>query len=636
MSIRAESLQPTVIRWLFAHRLGFPMTPLDLVIIVVFLVGITIFGSLVGKNTGSNTDNYVLGGRKMPWWLAGVSASAAAFNADSPQHQSRKVRETGLQGAWFYWFNAVANILNIVFVARLFRRARIQTVPEFYEIRYGGRGKHVARIWGAISISVIQGTAFIAAGMVGLTKVVQVLLQLPEEAVWLGITVNPSPCIATGLVVLALIYATTSGVVGVVWTDLIEFGVALLCSYMLLFFVYREVGWAAGLSEGIERIKGDGAFLNFEPSLTLLFFFWMVLLPLSNFGGQATDMARYMAVKNEREVFLTGLCKLTTHFVLRGWPWYLCGLISLILISDASLIDEFGALRSGKADAEMAYPSLILHYLPAGFTGLMVAGFLSAFMSSIDTLTHNSASVFVNDIYRPYVAKGRDERHYVKAIRIGIVLSAVLGTTVAFFVEEIFDIIIFIMLFDAGAGLLLAARWFWWRVNAWADVAAHLSGLPIALLFLQPEWLFGKGADFATPIASFIGLGTSWDAVFVTKLLVARLAGVLIWLPLALFLPAAEPEVLDRFYRRVRPYGWWGPVARRNPGVSSPDHFGRDVRLVLVTLGLYFSMLFAVGALLLAKWALFAVTGVIMILGFVAFFRLLPRTRLDESEPLPS
>lgn len=608
------------------------MTPLDIVIIVVFLAGITIFGSLFSRRGGTDTDSYVLGGRKLPWWLAGVSASAAAFNADSPQHQSRKVRETGLQGAWFYWFNAIANILNIVFVARLFRRARIQTVPEFYEIRYGGRGKHIARIWGAISISVIQGTAFIAAGMVGLTKVVQVLLKLPPETVWLGVTVNPAPCIAVGLVVLALIYATTSGVLGVVWTDLIEFSVAILCSYMLLFFVYRDVGWSAGLSEGIQRLKGDGDFLNFAPSISLLFFFWMVLLPLSNFGGQATDMARYMGVKNEREVFLTGLCKLTTHFVLRGWPWYLCGLISLLLISDASLIAEFGPLKSGKADAEMAYPSLILHYLPAGFMGLMVAGFLSAFMSSIDTLTHNSASVFVNDIYRPYLAKGRDERHYVRAIRIGIILSAILGTSVAFFVEEIFDIILFIMLFDAGAGLLLAVRWFWWRVNAWADVAAHLSGLPIALLFLQPEWLFGEGADFATPIARYIGLGTSWDAVFVTKLLVARLAGVLIWLPLVLFLPSPEPGVLDRFYRRVRPYGWWGPVAQRNPGIASPDRFGRDVALVLVTVGLYFALLLAVGAVLLAKWNLLLITGVIAVTGAYGFVRLLPRTRPDEDQ----
>lgn len=608
------------------------LLPIDIAVIVVYLVGITLFGMMFTKRAGKDTDSYVLAGRKLPWWLAGISVSAAAFNADSPQHQSRKVRETGLQGAWFYWFNAIANILNIVFIARLFRRARIQTVPEFYEIRYGGRGKHVARIWGAIAISLIQGTAFVAAGMLGLTKVIEVLFQLPEQAVWLGVTVSPAPCLAVGLTVLALIYATTSGVIGVVWTDLIEFAVAIFCSYLLLFFVYREVGWADGLSTGIERLKGDSSFLDFEPKITLLFIFWMVLLPLSDFGGQATDMARYMGVKNEREVFLTGLCKLTTHFVLRGWPWYLCGLISLLLISDASLIADFGALGSGKADAEKAYPSLILHYLPAGLTGLMVAGFLGAFMSSIDTLTHNSASVFVNDIYRPYLVKGRPDRHYVKAMRIGIVLSATLGTTVAFFVEEIFDIIVFILLFDAGAGLLLAARWFWWRVNAWADVAAHLSGLPIALLFLQPQWLFGEGVDFATPIAVFIGLGTSWDAVFVTKLLVARLAGVLIWLPLVLLLPAAEDGVLDRFYRRVRPYGWWGPVARRNPEARCPDRLGRDVGLVLVTAGLYFALLFSVGALLLAKWSMLLISGLVAGVGLWAFLRLLPQTRADEAE----
>jgi solute:Na+ symporter, SSS family len=611
------------------------MTLIDIAIIVIFLVGITIFGSMFAKRAGQNTDNYVLAGRKLPWWLAGVSASAASFNADSPQHQSRKVRETGLQGAWFYWFNAIASILNVVFIARLFRRARIQTVPEFYDIRYGGSGKHVARVWGAISISLIQGTAFVAGGMLGLSKVIQVLFQLPDEAVWWGVTVSPAPCIAVGLVALALVYATTSGVIGVVWTDLIEFSVAMLCSYMLLFFVYREVGWAEGLNAGIENLNADGSFLDFEPTLSLLFVFWMVLLPLSNFGGHATDMARYMSVKNEREVFLTGLCRLTTHFVLRGWPWYLCGLISLLLITDAQLIDEFGPLESGKADAEMAYPSLILHYLPIGFTGLMIAGFLSAFMSSIDTLTHNAAAVFVNDIYRPYVVKNRDDRHYVKAMRVGIVLSAVLGTIVAFQVDEIFDIIVFLLLFDAGAGVLLAARWFWWRVNAWADVAAHLSGLPIALLFLRPEWIFGEGADFATPIAAAIGLGTSWDAVFVTKLLVARLAGVMIWLPLVLFLPSASPDVLDQFYRRVRPFGWWGPVARRNPEVSSPDRFGRDVALVLVTVGLYFSLLFAVGALLLAKWNLLAITAVVAAAGYYGFIRLVPPNRADEDEPLP-
>ncbi|MDQ8199438.1 hypothetical protein QEH56_14825 [Pelagicoccus enzymogenes] len=607
------------------------MTFLDVSVILFFLIGTTIFGSLFSKRGGGNTDGYVLGGRKLPWWLAGLSASAAAFNADSPQHQSRKVRETGLQGAWFYWFNAISNILNIVFIAKLFRRARIQTVPEFYEIRYSGKGKDVARIWNAISISLIQGTAFVAGGMLGLSKVVRVLFELPETAIWLGVEVDPSACIAVGIASLALVYATTSGVWGVVWTDMVEFTVAIGCSYLLTFIVFREVGWASGLESALVRIQGSSEFLEFTPSFTVLFLFWVVLLPLTNFGGSPTDLARYMGVKDEREVFLTGIWKIVTHFLLRGWPWYLCGLISIVLISDASLIAEFGALGDGKADAEMAYPAMILHYLPAGLMGLMVAGFLSAFMSSIDTLTHNNASVFVNDIYRPYIAKEKSEKHYVFAIRVGIVFSAVVGTVIAFYVDEIFDIIVFLLLFNAGTDLVLTSRWYWWRVNAWADFAAHMSGLPIALIFLRPEILFGEGADFVTPIAEFIGIGSSWDAIFVTKLLVARLASLLLWVPLVYLLPSTDKAVLESFFRRVRPYGFWGAVSKGLAEAKSPDKFSRDVSIVLVAVVFYFSILFAAGGLFLAKWNLLLATSVTAGASFWLLMKILPARREDEN-----
>lgn len=602
------------------------MTLIDFIVILVFLIGTTCFGTLFSRRGGKDTSAFILGSRELPWWLAGLSASAAAFNADSPQHQSRKVRETGLQGAWFYWFNAISNILNIVFIARMYRRAEIQTVPEFYEIRYSGRGKSVARMWNALSICLIYGTAFVAAGMLGLSKVVQVLLELPPTVDWMGLVVNPSACIAVGIAAVALIYATTSGVWGVVWTDLVEFSIAIFCSYLLLFFVFREVGWVSGLESGLEQLTGSVDFLDFTPSLTLIFLFWMVLLPLSNFGGSQTDIARYLGVKDERQVFLTGIWKITTHFLLRGWPWYLCGLISIILISDADLISTYGPLSDGTADAEKAYPMMIVNFLPVGLTGLMIAGFLSAFMSSLDTLTHNNASVFVNDLYRPYIARNKSERHYVWAIRTGIITSAILGTVVAFWIDEIFDIIVFIILFDAGTGFLLTSRWFWWRVNAWADLAAHLSGIPIALLFLRPEIFFGPGTDFATPIAQFIGLGNSWDAVFVTKLLVARLLGVAIWLPLTLFLPPTDFDVLRRFYRRVRPYGFWGPVAAAEPDIKSPDSFGRDVLLAALGLVFYFSLLFCAGALFLAKWPLFLLCLTLTVTSLFILLKVLPRT----------
>jgi SSS family solute:Na+ symporter len=208
---------------------------------------------------------------------------------------------------------------------------------------------------------------------------------------------------------------------------------------------------------------------------------------------------------------------------------------------------------------------VIAELMPAGLRGLMVASFLAAFMSTMDTHLCWGASYLVNDVYRRFLRPQATATHYVLGSRIAVLVLVAFAALTAWQMESIEGAWIYVIELTAGVALVWLLRWYWWRVNAWAEIAAMAGSVFLANGMVWTGLLARVGWIDPTTVESFGRLYGS-DLDFVRALLIL-VVGSLLWVTVALLSPPDDADHLDRFYRKVRPGGWWGPVAARCPDV---------------------------------------------------------------------
>jgi Na+/proline symporter len=475
-----------------------------------------------------------------------------------------------------WWNLALSHMVATVFFSRLWRRAGVVTDLELVDIRYSGREARVLRgfraCWEGVLInSIIMGWVILA-----MVKVMGVIFDLDAAAEalgigavvdgrWLGILV----CLA-----IALAYTVMSGFWGVVMTDLLQFVMAMTGAVMLAIFAWRDVGGSAALRERLAAQLGpeSDSLLSFLPtggSYSLPLTSFAAFLAVNWWASRQIDggnflTQRMLATRDERNSFLASLWATIGIYVIRPWPWILVALVSLVTFPDLD-------------DPELGYPKMIVEQLPAGWLGLMVASFLAAFMSTVDSHLNWGSALLVNDLYRPYLRPGRDERHYVGVARALSALLMLAGGIVAYRMTSVVGGWQLFYGLTAGIGGVYLGRWLWWRVSAWSEIAAWVSSALtyVLLLGLWPEAGFG------------------WHLVSVA------LSSTVCWVLVTLVTPPTAPDKLLAFYRRVRPTSpGWRPVAER-AGVAPGGRFASDLLTWLAGVLLVFSTLFGFGKLLL-------------------------------------
>jgi Na+/proline symporter len=558
------------------------MNRLDVILIIVAIAALLLCGFLASPRRENNTENFILGGRRLPWWLGGSAMVGGASNADSPLHQSGKIRRDGLGGAWFYWSQAFAQTWHGLVFSRLWRRTGVSTVVEFYEIRYAGRAAVVGRIWSMVFASLIEGTVGLALGLLAMIKICPVMFGFQHSVSFFGFAISPEIVIALAGVALGISYAIASGLLGVVMGDVVGFLVTIGSSYLLMFFVYRQVGYSHGLREGLERLDYS-EFLSLTPAGGLAFLTFFFVQPVALLAGNNGLNQRFLAMRDERQAMLSGIWRLLNLFFIRCWPWYLCGLASLVLY------------KPGAIENEQAYPRLIVDCVPAGLRGLMFAGLLVAFIGSVSSSMHNAGSVVVNDFYRPYLVRHASERHYVWVIRITMLVMAVVATAISLASGQILRLLQFMITMSSAAGFVMLLRWFWWRINGCADCAAQILCFPATCFFI-----LGPGRRWAVTLVRWCG-GSSADDVFGVSFFLTLATTTLAWLCVMAFTKPEPAHKLAAFFSRVRPYGWWGPVAKLCPDVVVTDNFQQDLQLYGLGIALSISMLFGMGLLILGR-----------------------------------
>ena len=520
------------------------MTTLDWAVVVAYLVGSMAIGlRLARRGTGSMLEFFV-GGRAVPWWLAATSMAATTFNVDTPLYVAGLVARGGVAANWEWWSFAFAHVLLAVLLARLWRRAAVLTDAALTELRYAGRPAALLRGTRAFLFAVPLNCLGIGYGMLAMRKVI-VALGLLNGLEWLP--GGPQLWAVLLVVVITLAYTTVAGLWGVVATDFIQYVLAMVGAVVVAVYAVHEVGGLGSLAAHF-RDAGQAHRLDVVPLGpdamlplgTFLGYIGIQWWAFKNSDGGGMFVQRLSATASEREATKAAHAFNILNYVVRTWPWVLVGLAALIILP-------------GLGDPELAYPTLMMRYLPGGVLGLVFASLLAAFMSTVSTQVNWGASYIVHDLYGRF-ANVSDERKLLRAARWASIGITVLAAAISFSMDSVGQMFRLLVLVGTGTGVILLLRWFWWRINAWAEITAMVTGMLLAAAASGLPWVRGF---------SFGG-----------KLAFTTFGSIACWLPV-LFLTAPEPaEVLDAFYRRTTPPGAWGPVRERT-GLTSPDSLRR-------------------------------------------------------------
>ncbi|OGV05764.1 MAG: Na+:solute symporter, partial [Ignavibacteria bacterium RIFOXYA2_FULL_37_17] len=380
-------------------------------------------------------------------------------------------------------------VSTVFFYARLWRRSGVMTDLEFYELRYSGKAASFVRGFRSVYLGFFFNCMIMATVNLAACKIAGILFGMP---MWQTII-----CVG----ILNVIFATYSGLWGVLVIDFIQIFIMMTAVIAAAYFAVQlpQIGGLNGLVDKLSNLKGPEGinYLNMLPDfsnnwdIALAVFimpvavqWWAVWYPGAEPGGGSYIAQRMLASKSEKDSLGSVLFFNLAHYVLRPWPWIIVGLCSIIIFPQLSDIQKaFPNLDPHLLGHDIAYPAM-LTFLPVGFVGLIVGGLIAANSSTILTHLNWGASYLVHDFYRRFIKKDATEKHYVLAGRISTVGLFVFSSILVFFLDSAYDAFKIILLIGAGTGLLYLLRWFWWRVNAWCEVAAMVSSFVISILLL--------------------------------------------------------------------------------------------------------------------------------------------------------
>ena len=556
------------------------MAALDWIIVAAFLALVLGIGFWYSRRASKSVEDFFVGGRTIPWWLAGTAILTGSFASDTPLHTTRVIREQGLGGAWFYWGGIIGGVFVALVFSRLWRRTRVVTDNELIELRYTGRPAAFLRGGMAVFKTLLLEVITMAWITVGMTKIVKVIMDLPDAVAVPALGSMPTDVLVVAtLLVFAAAFCMASGFYGVVATDLLEFGMAMTGAIVLGVIAFQSVGGLDGLTEGLARAPLGEHTLDVFPRLSGEGFSVLaigVYLGVQWWAHQYVDGSghraqRFLAARDERNAIASGLWSLAVQYIIRSWPWYVTALASLVLYPTV-------------VDAEMVYPQMVVDLLPIGLKGIMVASFVSAFMGTMESHYNLTASYVVNDVYKRFVARERTAEHYVRASRVATLSVALLAGVVSLLFSSVLDAFRFKMELMAGLGLVYVLRWFWWRINAVTELVALGGTVACAFTFQWLPWTSGGGAEGSA----------------LRLLLVVAVTGVLSLATAVFTRPEPIPHLVE-FYRRVRPPGWWGPIAREIGG-KLPSGFGlHTAGHAIAALVFVFGCMIGLGKLILGE-----------------------------------
>ncbi|MEB3282720.1 MAG: sodium:solute symporter family protein [Lyngbya sp.] len=602
------------------------MQLIDWLIVLLYLIVTMAMGLYLSRQGSKSLADFFVSGRSLPWWLAGISMAATTFSIDTPLYITGVVANRGIAGNWEWWTFGISHIIMVYVFARMWRRSEVLTDAELTELRYGGKMGAILRGVKAFIFAVPMNCIAIGYAMLAMVKVVDAL------KIWQGLGIeatenNLKLFSVIGVSIFVLFYAGLAGLWGVVTTDFFQFFLALFGAIIVAYFALGSVG---GITELVAKVPlaspdkdilsllpvsvgGNNGFITFSETagITASTFFAYIFIQWwswrrSDGGGEFVQ--RFAAAKTESEAEKAAWTFNIMHYVIRTWPWILVALASIVLYPNLE-------------DKELGYPQLMLDFLPPGILGLVVASLLAAFMSTVSTSINWGASFITNDLYLRFIQPNASQTQLVLIGRLSSILVTALGGAAAFLATDVATVFRLVIAIGTGSGLILILRWFWWRINAAAELTAIIASFFVGMVTsLVP---FFKIEDFGLRI------------LFITA------SVTVLWVMVLLLTSPESEETLEAFYRHVRPGGPGWTKQRLKTGLLPAQDLGLDLQKAIAAIVLLLGTLLSVGGFLLLQETLAWVCLVLAVGGGVALRQLsktrvlpMPRPGLDDEDLL--
>lgn len=578
------------------------LTSLDWIVVGASLLVAFAPAVVFARRAGRGTTEFFASGRAAPWWLIGTSMVATTFSTDTPNLVTDFVRSDGVAKNWAWWAFLLTGMMTVFFYARLWRRSGVLTDLEFYELRYAGRSAAFLRGFRAIYLGLFFNCVIMATVTLAAAKIANVMLGWGRLETVLVCTV------------ICIVFSALSGLWGVLATDVVQFVIAMVGVIAAAYYALQHpaVGGLHGLVNQL-----DPATLNLLPDfgnwslmLSILIIpltvqWWSVWYPGAEPGGGSYIAQRMLAARDERHAMAATLWFNVAHYALRPWPWIIVALCSLLVFPDlADIRRKLPNVDEALLGNDIAYPAM-LTLLPAGWLGLLIASLLSAYVSTMSTHLNWGASYLVHDFYRRFVAPDASERHYVWVSRLVTAGLMVVAAAFMFLLTTAGAAFQLLLSIGAGTGLIYLLRWFWWRINAWSEIAAMASSFLIAVALF---------------VAQRGGLSLPGHLTLVVTVAVTTV----VWIVVTYLTRPASRATLVRFYTLVRPAGpGWAPI-RAEAGVGpAPDSLPQALLGWVLGCVLVYSALFGAGSFLYGRLTAGGVCAVLCVISGVALTRLL-------------
>ncbi len=608
---------------------------LDFAIIFLYIAVIVFIGIYCKKQAEKDKSSYLLGGRRMPWYMLGLSDASGMFDISGTMWLVTLLFVYGLKSVWIPWLWPTFNqIFLMIFLSAWLRRSNVTTGAEWIQTRFGnGRGSVLSH-WIVVCFALLIGLSMLSYGFVGLGKFLMIFIPWDNVCAFLNITPDCIPqtyvphVYGIFFTLFATIYTILGGMISIVWADVVQYSIMTIASIAIgIIAMYNvspetlaaltpegwnspffgntiDIDWTGTLHEVNTKIAEDGY------SLFSLFFGFMFMKGiLVSLAGPAPtyDMQKILANKTPQDALkMSG----SVSVILNPIRYFMVSGFAILAIA---FYDELNLSVNGIIDFEQILPAAMVKFLPAGLLGLLLAGLLAAFMSTFAGTLNATQAYITNDIYLKYIkpdANANQQRKLNYIVGFGaVIFSTILGLTLKN-INEILQIVTGAFYASYIASNVL--KWYWWRFNGegyfWGMLTGILSGVVIGTIQLvTPEVI--------TDNFSFIP--TSLIALYMFPVtLVISLIGCILG---TLLTEPTEENTLKSFYANIRPWGFWKPVLRlvqqEQPDFKPNTRFGKDMANVAVGIVTQTALVAMPICLITRHWLGFGITIAIILVG---------------------
>jgi solute:Na+ symporter, SSS family len=534
---------------------------LDVSIIVLYLVTMVVIGWVLRKKARQNKESYLMGGKKLPWYMLGMSDASDMFDISGTMWMVALCFVYGLKSIWIPWLWPVFNqVFLMMFLSKWLRRSNATTGAEWLSSRFGKSGKGIRASHNVVvAFALLSCLGFLAYGFVGLGKFIEIFVPWENVKDYVPFAVSPQfvpHFYGIVFTLFAMFYSILGGMHSIVLGDFIKYiimtvacvSVAVIAMVNLKgqtlnvpagwenpFFGWKlDLDWSQSVPDANKKIASDGF------GIFGLFFMMMLFKGIfASLAGPAPnyDMQKILSTRSPKEA--SKMSGFVSIILLPVRYSLIIGVTVLALL----YYNQMNLGAAGKTDFERILPAAINNFLPTGLLGLVLTGLLGAFMGTFSGTLNAAQAYIVNDIYLKYVNPTASTKRIMSMNYLAGISVVTLGVLLGLMVSDVNTVLQWIV--SGLYGGYIAAnmfKWYWWRFNANGYFWGMMWGIiPAIALAVLKHFSVIQGLDLYY-----------WPLLFLLSLV-----GCVVGTYAA---PPTEKAVLKSFYRNVRPWGFWGPV----------------------------------------------------------------------------